>query len=205
MGLIGPNGAGKSTFVDAVSGFLPQHTGTVILDGQDITRQAPAARARHGLRRTFQQDRVPPQLTVEAYVRFVTRKRIDVDELSDALAFLGCPPPDERLSNVDVGTRRLIEVAAAVLSGPKVLILDEPAAGLSHEEHLLFGQRLTRIPSRFDTAIVIIEHDLDLVRTVCTEITVLDFGRVLAQGPQHEVLENPAVIAAYMGDAEISS
>lgn len=205
MGLIGPNGAGKSTFVDAVSGFLPQHTGTVILDGQDITRQAPAARARHGLRRTFQQDRVPPQLTVEAYVRFVTRKRIDIDELSDALAFLGCPPPDERLSNVDVGTRRLIEVAAAVLSGPKVLILDEPAAGLSHEEHLLFGQRLTRIPSRFDTAIVIIEHDLDLVRTVCTEITVLDFGRVLAQGPQQEVLENPAVIAAYMGDAEISS
>ena len=205
MGLIGPNGAGKSTFVDAVSGFLPQHTGTVILDGQDITRQAPAARARHGLRRTFQQDRVPPQLTVEAYVRFVTRKRIDVDELSDALAFLGCPPPDERLSNVDVGTRRLIEVAAAVLSGPKVWTLDEPAAGLSHEEHLLFGQRLTRIPSRFDTAIVIIEHDLDLVRTVCTEITVLDFGRVLAQGPQQEVLENPAVIAAYMGDAEISS
>ena len=205
MGLIGPNGAGKSTFVDAVSGFLPQHTGTVILDGPDIPRQAPAARPRHGLRRTFQQDRVPPQLTVEAYVRFVTRKRIDVDELSDALAFLGCPPPDERLSNVDVGTRRLIEVAAAVLSGPKVLILDEPAAGLSHEEHLLFGQRLTRIPSRFDTAIVIIEHDLDLVRTVCTEITVLDFGRVLAQGPQQEVLENPAVIAAYMGDAEISS
>ncbi|UOQ61238.1 ATP-binding cassette domain-containing protein [Leucobacter rhizosphaerae] len=205
MGLIGPNGAGKSTFVDAVSGFLPQHTGTVILDGQDITRQAPAARARHGLRRTFQQDRVPPQLTVEAYVRFVTRKRIDIDELTDALTFLGCPPPDERLSNVDVGTRRLIEVAAAVLSGPKVLILDEPAAGLSHEEHLLFGQRLTRIPSRFDTAIVIIEHDLDLVRTVCTEITVLDFGRVLAQGPQQEVLENPAVIAAYMGDAEISS
>ena len=205
MGLIGPNGAGKSTFVDAVSGFLPQHTGTVILDGQDITRQAPAARARHGLRRTFQQDRVPPQLTVEAYVRFVTRKRIDVDELSDALAFLGCPPPDERLSNVDAGTRRLIELAAAGMSGPKVLVLDQPPAGPAHEEHLLFGQRLTRIPSRFDTAIVIIEHDLDLVRTVCTEITVLDFGRVLAQGPQQEVLENPAVIAAYMGDAEISS
>lgn len=205
MGLIGPNGAGKSTFVDAVSGFLPQHTGTVLLDGEDITGLTPTARARRGLRRTFQQDRVPPQLTVEAYVRFVARKRLDHDELSDALAFLGCPPPEEHLSNVDVGTRRLIEVAAAVLSGPKVLILDEPAAGLSHEEHLQFGQRLTRIPSRFDTAIVIIEHDLDLVRTVCTEITVLDFGRVLAQGAQQEVLANPAVIAAYMGDAEINS
>ena len=205
MGLIGPNGAGKSTFVDAVSGFLPQHTGEVLLDGEDITRLTPAARARRGLRRTFQQDRVPPQLTVEAYVRFVARKRLDIEELRDALTFLGCPPPEEQLANVDVGTRRLIEVAAAVLSGPKVLILDEPAAGLSHEEHLQFGERLTRIPSRFDTAIVIIEHDLDLVRTVCTEITVLDFGKVLAQGGQQEVLDDPAVIAAYMGDAEISS
>ncbi|WP_427869221.1 ABC transporter permease subunit [Leucobacter luti] len=205
MGLIGPNGAGKSTFVDAVSGFLPQHTGEVLLDGEDITRLTPAARARRGLRRTFQQDRVPPQLTVEAYVRFVARKRLDIEELRDALTFLGCPPPEEQLANVDVGTRRLIEVAAAVLSGPKVLILDEPAAGLSHEEHLQFGERLTRIPSRFDTAIVIIEHDLDLVRTVCTEITVLDFGRVLAQGGQQDVLDDPAVIAAYMGDAEISS
>ncbi|MBL3687558.1 ATP-binding cassette domain-containing protein [Leucobacter zeae] len=202
MGLIGPNGAGKSTFVDAVSGFLPQHTGTVLLDGEDITRLSPVARARRGLRRTFQQDRVPPQLSVEAYVRFVARKRLDHDELADALAFLGCPPPEEQLANVDVGTRRLIEVAAAVLSGPRVLILDEPAAGLSHEEHLQFGHRLTRIPSRFDTAIVIIEHDLDLVRSVCTELTVLDFGKVLAQGSTREVLDDPAVVAAYMGDAE---
>ncbi|EYT56128.1 branched-chain amino acid ABC transporter permease [Leucobacter sp. UCD-THU] len=204
MGLIGPNGAGKSTFVDAVSGFLPQHTGTVLLDGEDITRLSPVARARKGLRRTFQQDRVPPQLSVEAYVRFVARQRLDHDELADALAFLGCPPPEEQLANVDVGTRRLIEVAAAVLSGPRVLILDEPAAGLSHEEHLQFGHRLTRIPSRFDTAIVVIEHDLDLVRSVCTELTVLDFGKVLAQGPTREVLDDPAVIAAYMGDAEMT-
>ena len=205
MGLIGPNGAGKSTFVDAVSGFLPQHTGTVTLDGVDISGFSPAKRARLGLRRTFQQDRVPPQLTVEAYVRFVARRRIDHDELADALLFLGCPPPEELLSTVDVGTRRLIEVAAAVLSGPRLLILDEPAAGLSHEEHLAFGNRLTRIPSRFDTAIVLIEHDLDLVRSVCTELTVLDFGRVIAQGPSAEVLENPDVVKAYMGDAEISS
>ncbi|MBK0422498.1 branched-chain amino acid ABC transporter ATP-binding protein/permease [Leucobacter sp. CSA2] len=205
MGLIGPNGAGKSTFVDAVSGFLPQHTGSVVLDGADISRTSPVKRARLGLRRTFQQDRVPPQLTVEAYVRFVARKRLDHDELADALAFLGCPPPEELLSTVDVGTRRLIEVAAAVLAGPRVLILDEPAAGLSHEEHLAFGHRLTRIPSRFDTAIILIEHDLDLVRSVCTELTVLDFGKVLAQGSSAEVLENPAVIKAYMGDAEISS
>ena len=205
MGLIGPNGAGKSTFVDAVSGFLPQATGTVRLDGEDLTSAHPARRARKGLRRTFQQDRVPAQLTVEAYVRFVSRRRIDRDELASALAFLGCPPPEARLTTVDVGTRRLVEVAAAALSGPSVLILDEPAAGLSHEEHVEFGRRLTRIPDRFGTAIVLIEHDLDLVRTVCTELTVLDFGRVLAQGPQREVLENPAVLAAYMGEAEASA
>ena len=204
MGLIGPNGAGKSTFVDAVSGFLPQHTGAVLLDGEDISGLSPVARARKGLRRTFQQDRVPPQLTVEAYVRFVARKRLDHDELADALAFLGCPPLDAPLTSVDVGTRRLIEVAAAVLSGPRVLILDEPAAGLSHEEHVQFGHRLTRIPSRFDTAIVLIEHDLDLVRSVCTELTVLDFGRVLARGSSADVLDDPAVIAAYMGDAEMT-
>lgn len=205
MGLIGPNGAGKSTFVDAVSGFLPQHTGRTLLDGAEISTLSPVQRARRGLRRTFQQDRVPPQLTVEAYVRFVARRRLDHDELADALAFLGCPPPETPLTVVDVGTRRLIEVAAAVLAGPRLLILDEPAAGLSHEEHVQFGHRLTRIPSRFDTAIVLIEHDLDLVRTVCGELTVLDFGKVLAQGPTAEVLDTPAVIAAYMGDAEVNS
>ncbi len=205
MGLIGPNGAGKSTFVDAVSGFLPQHAGLTLLDGADISRLSPTQRARRGLRRTFQQDRVPPQLTVEAYVRFVGRRRLDHDELADALAFLGCPSPETPLTTVDVGTRRLVEVAAAVLAGPRVLILDEPAAGLSHDEHVQFGHRLTRIPSRFDTAIVLIEHDLDLVRSVCTELTVLDFGRVIAQGPTAEVLDTPDVIAAYMGDAEISS
>ena len=172
-----------------------------VLRGEGLTEMCIRDR---GLRRTFQQDRVPPQLTVEAYVQFVARKRLDHEELTDALSFLGCPAPSEQLANVDVGTRRLIEVAAAVLSGPRVLILDEPAAGLSHEEHLLFGQRLTRIPSRFDTAIVLIEHDLDLVRSVCTELTVLDFGRVLAQGVSSEVLDDPAVVAAYMGDAEMT-
>ncbi|WP_025132696.1 ATP-binding cassette domain-containing protein [Leucobacter sp. PH1c] len=205
MGLIGPNGAGKSTFVDAVSGFLPHHTGRTILDGADISGLSPVQRARHGLRRTFQQDRVPPQLSIEGYVRFVARRRIDHDELADALAFLGCPPPETPLTVVDAGTRRLVEVAAAVLAGPRLLILDEPAAGLSHEEHVQFGHRLTRIPSRFDTAIVLIEHDLDLVRSVCSELTVLDFGKVLAQGPTADVLDTPAVIAAYMGDAEVSS
>lgn len=203
MGLIGPNGAGKSTFVDAVSGFLPRHTGRVLLGGEDLAGLSPTARARRGLRRTFQQDRVPPSLTIEAYLRFVARRRVTRAEIDEVLEFFGCPGARSRLSSVDVGTRRLVEVAAGVLSRPRLLVLDEPAAGLSHEEHLALGERLRQAPSRFGLSIILIEHDLDLVRTVCSSLTVLDFGRVLASGPQADVLADPAVIKAYMGETEM--
>ena len=203
MGLIGPNGAGKSTFVDAISGFLPRHGGRVTLDGTDLAGMTPTARARLGLRRTYQQDRVPPSLTVGAYVSFVARRRIDPFELAETLDFFGCPPASARLSSIDVGTRRLIEVAANVMARPKLLILDEPAAGLSHEEHLALAARLRDLPDRFAMSLVIIEHDLDLVRSVCPRLTVLNFGKVLASGPQVEVLENPDVIRAYMGETEL--
>ncbi|MCM3656086.1 branched-chain amino acid ABC transporter ATP-binding protein/permease [Agromyces mediolanus] len=203
MGLIGPNGAGKSTFVDAISGFLPQASGAVRLGGTTLGRMSPTKRARLGLRRTFQQDRVPPALTVDAYVRFVARRRVTAEEVAEVLDFFGCPPARTRLAGVDVGTRRLVEVAANVLARPRVLLLDEPAAGLSHEEHLELGARLREVPARYGMAIVLIEHDLDLVRTVCSTLTVLDFGRVLASGPQDEVLADPAVIKAYMGETEM--
>lgn len=203
MGLIGPNGAGKSTFVDAVTGFLPQHTGTVSLDGRDLGGLSASKRARLGLRRTFQQDRVPPTLTVEAYVRFVARRRLTAAEIEETLAFFGCPASRTRLQSVDVGTRRLVEVAANVLAQPRILVLDEPAAGLSHEEHVELGERLLQAPARFGMSIVLIEHDLDLVRSVCSSLTVLDFGEVLASGPQAEVLADPAVMKAYMGETEM--
>jgi branched-chain amino acid transport system permease protein len=203
IGLIGPNGAGKSTMIDALSGFLPRHTGTITLDGRDLARVSPARRARLGLRRTFQQDRVPPSLTVEAYVRFVARRRVPRPELIDLLSFLGCPAPETRLAAVDVGTRRLVEVAAQLASRPRVLLLDEPAAGLSHEEHLALGERLARIPSRYGASVILIEHDLDLVRGVCRRILVLDFGKVLADGDRDAVLSDKAVLAAYMGETEL--
>ncbi len=205
MGLIGPNGAGKSTFVDAISGFLPKHGGRVLLGGRDLAGLSPTRRARLGLRRTFQQDRVPPLLTVGAYVRFVARRRLSAADIEETLAFFGCPPARSRLSSVDVGTRRLVEVAAAVLAGPRLLILDEPAAGLSHDEHLALAARLRELPQRYGVALIIIEHDLDLVRSVCPMLTVLNFGRVLATGPQDEVLANPDVVKAYMGETELLS
>ncbi|MFJ3957358.1 ATP-binding cassette domain-containing protein [Arthrobacter sp. NPDC090010] len=205
MGLIGPNGAGKSTFVDALSGFLPGHGGRVFLGGVELAGMTPTQRARHGLRRTYQQDRVPPELTVEAYLRFVARRRLSREEIDGTLAFFGCPAASERLSRVDVGTRRIVEVAANVLARPQVLILDEPAAGLSHEEHLALAKRLKATPERFGVTIIIIEHDLDLVRSVCPWLTVLDFGKVIASGPQADVLADPAVLAAYMGKTEMIS
>lgn len=203
MGLIGPNGAGKSTFVDAISGFLPQHEGRVLLGDRDLAGLSPTRRARLGLRRTFQQDRVPPALTVGGYVRFVARRRLAAADIDEVLAFFGCPPARARLSSVDVGTRRLVEVAANVAARPRLLILDEPAAGLSHEEHLALAARLRELPGRYGVALIIIEHDLDLVRSVCPTLTVLDFGRVLASGPQAEVLANPDVVTAYMGETEL--
>ncbi|WP_311260112.1 ABC transporter permease subunit [Microbacterium sp. WCS2018Hpa-9] len=203
MGLIGPNGAGKSTFVDAISGFLPKHGGRVLLGDRDLAGLSPTRRARLGLRRTFQQDRVPPSLTVGAYVRFVARRRLAASDIDEVLEFFGCPPARARLSSVDVGTRRLVEVAANVISRPRLLILDEPAAGLSHDEHLALAARLRELPARYGVALIIIEHDLDLVRSVCPTLTVLDFGRVLASGPQAEVLANPEVVKAYMGETEL--
>jgi branched-chain amino acid transport system permease protein len=203
LGLIGPNGAGKSTLVDALTGFLPQHTGTITLDGTELRGKAPNQIANLGLRRTYQQDRVPVTLTVGAYVKFVARRKITNSEIAELLTFLGCPDASTPLRMVDVGTRRLVEVAANVAARPKVLLLDEPAAGLSHAEHLIFGERLKQIPAKYGVTILIIEHDLDLVRTVCSSITVLNFGEILASGNQNEVLNNPAVLKAYMGEAEM--
>ncbi|MFB9690481.1 ABC transporter permease subunit [Amycolatopsis plumensis] len=202
LGVIGPNGAGKSTLVDAISGFLPRATGTATLGGRPLTG-SPTRRARAGLRRTFQQDRVPPGLTVGAYVRFVARRRLTGRELDGALEFFGCPAARTPLSRVDAGARRLVEVVGHLLAKPRVLLLDEPAAGLPHEEHVAFGRRLRQVPARFGVSVLLIEHDLDLVRSVCDTLTVLDFGRVLASGPQADVLADPAVLKAYMGETEL--
>ena len=203
FGLIGPNGAGKSTFIDAISGFLPQHTGSVVLDGVKLDKLSPSRIARTGLRRTYQQDRVPSTLTVGAYLKFIARGKASRAEIDEILEFFGCPTYYTPLSVVDVGTRRLIEVAAGVASKPKLLMLDEPAAGLDHEQHIAFGERLRQVPTKYGVTLLIIEHDLDLVRSVTTELTVLNFGEVLASGSQEEVLTNKEVLKAYMGETEM--
>jgi branched-chain amino acid transport system permease protein len=144
------------------------------------------------------------QLTRKRLADFSRGKATNA-EIDEVLNFCGCPDASTRISNVDVGSRRLVELAANIAAKPRLLILDEPAAGLSHEEHIAFGQRLRIVRKRYDTTILIIEHDLDLVRSVCSSITVLNFGEVLASGPQAEVTANPEVLKAYMGDTDMLS
>lgn len=200
MGLIGPNGAGKSTLADAVTGFISNATGSVELSGVSLAGQPVRTRALAGLRRTFQQGRVPPSLTAGEYVRFAARQPVSSGRVREVLSYLDCPPPSQPISQVDAGTRRLLEIAGILLSGPHLVILDEPAAGLGHSGSEQLAVRLAGVPAAFGASLLLIEHDLDLVRAACSTVVVLDFGRVIALGPPDEVLSQPEVTAAYLGD-----
>ncbi|PZG18857.1 branched-chain amino acid ABC transporter permease, partial [Spongiactinospora gelatinilytica] len=199
-GLVGPNGAGKSSLVDAISGFVPAGGGTVEVRGVQVAGLSVHRRARAGLRRTFQQDRVPVGLTVREYLRFASRRPLDDAELAERLAGLVAVAPGDPIAALDVGTRRLLEVAGTLLARPAVAVLDEPAAGLGHAESERLGAWLAQVPARYGAAVLLIEHDLDLVRAACTGVTVLDFGEVIAEGPPAEVFAEPRVLRAYLGE-----
>jgi branched-chain amino acid transport system permease protein len=205
VGVIGPNGAGKSTLIDAVTGFIAGYGGSITLDGVPIDGLSATGRAQAGLRRTFQQGRAIPELTVGQFITLATPKPLAAAELDELLGFFGLPPADEPISFVDVGTRRVLEVAACIASRPKVAFLDEPAAGLGHEQSVVLGQRIKEIPARFGCSVVLIEHDVALVAQASSTITVLDFGGVLASGTPEEVLANPLVTAAYLGDEVVAT
>ncbi|MFI6498097.1 ATP-binding cassette domain-containing protein [Nonomuraea typhae] len=198
-GLVGPNGAGKSSLVDAITGFTAAR-GSVAVNGEPVDRLPAHRRARAGLRRTFQQDRVPAGLSVREYLRFVARRPLTDADLGEVLGGLAAAGPGDPIAELDVGTRRLLEVAGAVLAGPAVAVLDEPAAGLGHAETELLGAWLRSVPRRLGVAVLLIEHDLDLVRAACEQVTVLDFGRVIAAGPPAEVFADPRVLRAYLGE-----
>ncbi|MEV4399624.1 ATP-binding cassette domain-containing protein [Nonomuraea sp. NPDC049607] len=203
-GLVGPNGAGKSSLVDAISGFVPTGGGLVEVGGVAVAGARGGAavhrRARAGLRRTFQQDRVPVGLSVREYLRFAARRALSDAELEEGLAGLVTAAPGDPIAALDVGARRLLEVAGTLLARPAIAVLDEPAAGLGHAESERLGAWLRRVPARYGAAVLLIEHDLDLVRAACTGVTVLDFGRVVAQGPPAEVFAEPRVLRAYLGE-----
>ena len=198
VGLVGPNGAGKSTMVDAIAGFLHRYEGFLFLNGKPLDGLSATARARLGIRRTWQTTRIAPELSVGEYLRLAAGP-IRESELEGLLAWIGGPNPATSISSVDAGTRRLLDVAGVVAARPPVILLDEPAAGVSYDEALKLGERIAAIPETFGSAVLLIEHDMDLVRRACSAITVFDFGRVIAAGSPHAVLEMPVVQKAYMG------
>jgi branched-chain amino acid transport system permease protein len=202
-GLIGPNGAGKSTFIDAVAGFLSSYEGSIRLGGKPLEGMPAHLRAREGVRRTWQTNRIAPELTVGGYLALAA-KGLSASETRAILGWLDCPDPETLVVSVDAGTRRLLDVAGVVAARPAVVLLDEPAAGQSHEETLRLGQRIAEIPKLFGSAVLLVEHDMDLVRAVCSDVTVLDFGRVIASGPPAKVLDQGSVKKAYLGIEEES-
>ena len=217
VGLIGPNGAGKTTFIDAVSGFVPLSDGSVHFGGDRIDGLKPHERVRLGMSRTFQQLELFEDLSVRDNVRAAAEPSRWWDVLSDlvhprrapqataqiewALETLGLTDIAAELpSALSHGQRKLVGAARALAAEPRLVLLDEPAAGLDTTESRALGLRLRTLLDHGIT-VFLIDHDMGLVLNVCDYIYVLDFGTIIAQGSPSEVRSNPAVISAYLGSA----
>jgi branched-chain amino acid transport system ATP-binding protein len=201
-GLIGPNGAGKTTLFNVVCGLQPPTHGTVRLGGHDVTRMPPYKRARRGLARTFQRLEPFGLLTVRENVRLAAHlaRRPDpaavTDRLLDRLGVADLA--DVRADRLPTGQARVVELARALATDPRVLLLDEPASGQDVGETQAFGEVLREVSAE-GVAVVLVEHDIQLVMDVCARIHVLDLGRVLAVGAPAEIQRDEAVLSAYLG------
>jgi branched-chain amino acid transport system ATP-binding protein len=207
-GLIGPNGAGKTTFFNVLSGFVKPAAGSISAFGEDLFKMADFRRARWGLRRSFQQEQAITNLSVFDNVAMVHEHSGQVrssrrQDVLDALAFVGLEvSPKEKAGVLGARDRRLLEVARATVGKPRVVLLDEPAAGLPDEETVHMGKVIAKIPERFGALVILVDHDMSLVSACCETTAVLDFGKLLASGPTAEVLHNEHVIRAYLGTEE---
>ena len=212
VGLIGPNGAGKTSFIDAVTGLTAMASGTVSLGNSDVTGWPAHRRANAGMRRTFQALRLFDDLTVsenlvvaaESDTRFgllrdLIRPRQAAVATGRALELTGLQEHADALPrDLSAGTRRLVGVARAVVAEPRVLLLDEPAAGLDTHETEELGNVLERLAG-VGVGLLLVEHDTDLVFRVSDHVVAIDFGKTIASGPAAEVRKSDALIAAYLG------
>jgi branched-chain amino acid transport system ATP-binding protein len=213
-GLIGPNGAGKTTCFNVITGLQAPTSGRIVLDGHDITRMPVHRRARRGIGRTFQRleafgsltvwDNVRTALDIHEGIRGLFSSvdgsaDRDVAELLERVGIAAYAA--ERADSIPTGVARLLELARALACDPRLLLLDEPSSGLDESETEDFGRLLTELAAEGRT-VLMVEHDMDLVMTVCDTIHVLDFGSIIAQGTPAEIRTDPAVQRAYLGYSE---
>ena len=220
-GLIGPNGAGKTTVFNLLTGVYKPDTGSVILDGRDITGMKTAQISRAGIARTFQNIRLFGKMPVLDNVKaglhnrhryssvagilrlpayFKEEKLMD-ERAMELLKVFDLDGDAEKIaSGLPYGKQRRLEIARAMATDPKLLLLDEPAAGMNPKETQELMEMISFVRKEFDMTILLIEHDMRLVSGICEELTVLNFGEVLAQGATQTVLSDPEVIAAYLGE-----
>jgi ABC-type branched-subunit amino acid transport system ATPase component len=207
-GLIGPNGAGKTTFFNVLSGFVRPASGSIQAFGDDLLKLADYRRARWGLRRTFQTEQAIEELSVFDNVAMIhehsgAKRATRRSEVLNAIEFVGLDvAPAAKVGGLGAGQRRLIEVARAVVGKPRVVLLDEPAAGLPDEETEHLGTVIRRIPEQFGALVILVDHDMSLVSACCETTAVLDFGKLIASGPTAEVLRDVHVMRAYLGTEE---
>jgi len=225
-GLVGPNGAGKTTLFDVMSGLRRPEAGTVDLLGEDVTSASPQARATRGLARTFQQPEMFMSLTVREHLSLAYRVRYhrarlwqdmitgaafrrqssaESDRTDAILELLGLTRlADQRVSALPLGSCRLVEVGRALACAPSVLMLDEPLSGLDSSETQRLAEALRLVVDAEDIALLLVEHDVDMVMSLSSHVFVLDFGVILAEGTPSEVRADEQVRAAYLGEDQVS-
>ncbi|RTL35850.1 MAG: ABC transporter ATP-binding protein [Rhodocyclaceae bacterium] len=215
--LIGPNGAGKTTVFNLLTKFLPPTRGTISFDGQDITREAPAATARRGLVRSFQISATFPHLTVMENVRIGLQRKLGTEfhfwrskksldvlnsramELLESVDLAGFA--DTVTAEMPYGRKRALEIATTLALEPTMMLLDEPTQGMGHEDIARVVALIRKVS--VDRTILMVEHNLSVVADLCDRITVLQRGSILAEGPYAEVSRNPQVLEAYVGSADM--
>jgi branched-chain amino acid transport system ATP-binding protein len=204
-GLIGPNGAGKSTLFDVISGLRRPSAGRVYLNGRDVTRMPPGRRARHGLARTFQRLELFGRLSVRDNLLVAAEmgpeRRRAAHAVAEIVERLGLAHlADHPADALSTGAGRLVEVGRALAVRPRFLLLDEPAAGQDGEETDRFAALLRSVADD-GCAVVLVEHDMGLVMSVCDDVHVLDLGKIIASGPPETVQRDRAVLSAYLGES----
>ncbi len=223
VGLIGPNGSGKTTMLDVISGLVTPQRGSVLLDGESLVEYLPEERGSLGIVRSFQDCRLFPELSVEEVLWLTQDARRPVGVLSSTLQMPWARRTERNkraaaddvirsfgierfrrhpIAQLSTGTRRVVDLASIVLARPRLLLLDEPTAGIAQREAEAFVPLLKRLHQLADTTIVLVEHDVPLVFALCTKVVMMETGRIVSVGTPDEVRRDPRALAAYLGASE---